>query len=338
MATANGTVTGASPSGTLTTVWTLRAEMEIRCEVPDTPDTPLTLRLVSGSAEIFGVEMAVNREYVFVNDNLAVFTWYGCVLESSGSGQIYESDSTPMVAYVNTHVQLEAMRDVAFANGERGPRVIVVGPKDHGKSTICRILSAYAARLDRSPVFVDLDVGQGSLSIPGCVCATPVSKTSLSIEEGYVQSTPLVYYYGYASPGDNSKLYMQLTSTLATRVDGRLDRDSDTRASGLIINTCGWIDATGYDLLMHCISAFAVDVVLVMGHDKLFSKITADAADHVTVVKLPKSGGVVERVRGHCVCETAPLPPSRKKCCFSLPVRSFLSFPLPPLFFAGCCQ
>ena len=168
-------------SGTSSQCWTLHAESEIRCEVPET-ENPLILKLLSGTAEIFGIEMAINREYTFANENFAVFTWYGCVIESTGSGQIYESDSTPMVAYVNTHVQLEAMRDVAFANGERGPRVIVVGPKDHGKSTICRILSAYAARLDRNPVFVDLDVGQGSLSIPGSLCAAPVSKTSLSIE------------------------------------------------------------------------------------------------------------------------------------------------------------
>ena len=90
---------------------------------------------------------------------------------------------------------------------------------------------------------------------------------------------------------------MQLSTTLASRVDGRLDRDADARASGLIINTCGWIDATGYDVLLHCIEAFAIDVILVMGHDKLFSKISADAAEHISVVKLPKSGGVVERVR-----------------------------------------
>ena len=35
---------------------------------------------------------------------------------------------------------------------------------------------------------------------------------------------------------------MQLASTLASRVDGRLDRDADARASGLIINMCGWIE------------------------------------------------------------------------------------------------
>jgi polyribonucleotide 5'-hydroxyl-kinase len=126
--------------------------------------------------------MALNKEYTFLDENVAVFTWYGCVVESTGTCQIYESDSTPMVAYVNTHCQLEAIRDVALYNSDFGPKVMIVGPKDHGKSSMARILSSYAARLDRTPILVDLDVGQGSLCIPGCICAVPLDKSILSVE------------------------------------------------------------------------------------------------------------------------------------------------------------
>ena len=125
-----------------------------------------------------------------------------------------------------------------------------------------------------------------------------------------MQSAPLVYYFGHSSPGDNVKLYQHLVSLLAGRVDGRLERDADARASGVIINTAGWGDQAGYDVLLQCIQAFSVDVVLVMGHDKLYSKFSTDVGDHVTDVKLPKSGGVVERVRfyscysSHYLCYT----------------------------------
>ena len=125
-----------------------------------------------------------------------------------------------------------------------------------------------------------------------------------------MQSAPLVYYFGHSSPSDNVKLYQHLVSLLAGRVDGRLERDADARASGVIINTAGWGDQAGYDVLLQCIQAFSVDVVLVMGHDKLYSKFSTDVGDHVTVVKLPKSGGVVERVRfyscysSHYLCYT----------------------------------
>ena len=49
---------------------------------------------------------------------------YGCIIESSGGDSaLYLADSTPMIAYVNTHIQLEAKRDVAVANSDYGPRV-----------------------------------------------------------------------------------------------------------------------------------------------------------------------------------------------------------------------
>ena len=100
----------------------LKKETEIRCEVKD--DSRLVLKLVAGSAEIFGVEMAPNKEFAFRDQNIAVYTWYGCTIECSGDDSgLYTTDTTPMIAYVNTHVQLEARRDVALANKDNGPRV-----------------------------------------------------------------------------------------------------------------------------------------------------------------------------------------------------------------------
>lgn len=57
-----------------------------------------------------------------------------------------------------------------------------MGPSDHGKSSFSQILTAYALRLDRTPIYVDLDVGQNPFSIPGSVVALPLEKTSLSVE------------------------------------------------------------------------------------------------------------------------------------------------------------
>lgn len=51
-----------------------------------------------------------------------------------------------------------------------------------GKSSSSRILACYAARLDRFPIFVDLDVSQGSVSIPGSLTAVQLDKTSINIE------------------------------------------------------------------------------------------------------------------------------------------------------------
>ena len=65
-----------------------------------------------------------------------------------------------MTMYLNSHAAMEQMRQKADLEETRGPRVLVVGPTDVGKSTFCRLLVNYAVRCGRSPIFADLDVGQ----------------------------------------------------------------------------------------------------------------------------------------------------------------------------------
>lgn len=61
-------------------------------------------------------------------------------------------------------------------------KVIIVGQQDQGKSTLAQILATYAVRLDRNPIYVDLDVSQGLFTIPGTLSAVPLTKTMLSPE------------------------------------------------------------------------------------------------------------------------------------------------------------
>lgn len=74
--------------------------------------------------------------------------------------------------YLNCHCCLEQLRQRAEDNDTKGPITVVVGPADVGKSTLSRILLNYAVRMGdstRRPIFVDLDVGQGHVSIPGTI-------------------------------------------------------------------------------------------------------------------------------------------------------------------------
>ena len=50
----------------------------------------------------------------------------------------YTADETPVVSYMNTHTILNNQRQAALQAGKRGPTVILLGPTDSGKSTICR--------------------------------------------------------------------------------------------------------------------------------------------------------------------------------------------------------
>ena len=63
-------------------------------------------------------------------------------------------------------------------------------------------------------------------------------------------------------------------------------------ASGMVINTCGWVDGVGYQLLRHAIDVFEADVVLVLDQERLFNDLRQELPSHISLAKLPKSGGV----------------------------------------------
>ena len=202
-----------------------------------------------------------------------------------------------MMIYLNTHAALEQLRQKAEkdeTNKMRGPICMLVGPTDVGKSTVSKLLLNYAVRLGRKPLFVELDVGQGCVSIPGTIGAMLVERPA-SVEEGFSQNSPLVYHYGHSSPGTNHVLYNQLVSRLADVVRERMGKNRKAAVSGVVINTCGWIRGAGYDQIKHIAMAFEVDVILVLDQERVYNDLVRDMPSFVKVVLQPKSGGVVPR-------------------------------------------
>lgn len=278
----------------------LEQDQELRFEIENKDKAYLTLK--AGNAEIFGTEIVKGKVYEFASGaKVAVFTWQGCTLELRGKTDVsYIAKETPMVMYANCHAALEQMRVTAEADNKRGPITIVAGPSDVGKSTVCRILLNYAVRMGRRPIFVDLDLGQGQIGIPGTVGALLVERPAApTSEDGFSQEAPLVYQVGHKSPDGNVALYKLLTTKLAETVLDRIDANKKIRMSGVIINTCGWVKGTGYKHLLSSIPSFEVDVVLCLDQERLYNELVRDVPSFVKVVFLPKSGGVVERSKSY---------------------------------------
>lgn len=256
----------------------LERESELRIEVGE---TPLRLRLLNGNAEIYGTELPPE-----------IWLTFPPRLKFA----------TPMVSYVNVNAVLEGRRNRAKASpskdsdASQGPRVIVVGPTDSGKSTLSRMLLSWAAKLGWKPTFVDLDIGQGAITIPGCIAATPI-ELPIDPVEGIPLEMPLVYFFGHATPSNNVELYKVLVKELAQMLERQFNGNAESRAAGMVINTMGWIEGVGYELLLHAIDTFKANVVLVLGQEKLFSMLrdVLKNRPNVDVVKLQKSGGVVSR-------------------------------------------
>ena len=123
-------------------------------------------------------------------------------------------------------------------------------------------------------------------------------------------------------------MYKHTIHALATRVKERLNHDLEANASGIIIDTYDWFDSdsqNGINVMKFIINMFEIDVVLVMGADKLQSalkdsintsimtdtsvdsdgkllqnqildnEVIPMATKDVTIVKIPKSGGTISR-------------------------------------------
>ncbi|KAM5439018.1 Cleavage polyadenylation factor subunit clp1 [Microsporum canis] len=303
------------------------------------------VKLLSGTAELFGTELALSQTYTFSGTKAAIYTWHGCTLEvtegesvatgvvgsapvppGSGSGgcQVeYTAEETPMIDYANVHFALETMRDEAKAQGRGGPRVLIVGPEDAGKTSLAKILTGYATKMGRQPFVINLDPSEGMLSVPGTLTATAF-RTLIDVEQGWGSSPlsgptpipvklPLVYFYGLQSPlNGGEELYKSIVSRLALTVAGRLAEDEEAKEAGIIVDTPGEISqgkGGGEDIINHIVTEFSISTILVLGSERLYSTMvknydgkptstasTAPTSDEkISVVKLSKSGGCVDR-------------------------------------------
>ena len=151
----------------------LEPENELRFEVESSSSEngscePVEIELKSGFAEMFGTELMKGQRYTFgPGSKVAIFSWQGATLTMLGKPEVaYIAKETPMRFYMNLSAALENCCQKAQSQNQKGPSVMIVGPMDVGKSTLCRILLNYAVRRGRTPLFVDMDCGQG-ISLPG---------------------------------------------------------------------------------------------------------------------------------------------------------------------------
>ncbi|EGC39164.1 hypothetical protein DICPUDRAFT_52854 [Dictyostelium purpureum] len=272
---------------------TLEKHQELRYEIEF--DQQGWMRLVEGTAECFGTELLLNKIYKLTSTKGAVFTWTGCKIEITNNCSPYIGDKTPMQKYSAVFQEIENSRSNNFDPNQSGPRVMIVGPTDSGKSSVSKILLAYSSRLGYEPLFIDLDPGQNSVTIPGTISASHI-QSPIDIEEGLSSFVPLAHFYGHASLDVNPELFKALVRNLAAFVDKQMLASETTRMSGFVVNTCGWIDGLGYKVLLDNIEAFRINMIIVMDNEKLFSDLNSHfQQQQIKILKLPKSGGVFLR-------------------------------------------
>ncbi|KAJ3115438.1 hypothetical protein HDU96_000674 [Phlyctochytrium bullatum] len=142
---------------------------------------------------------------------------------------------------------------------------------------------------------------KGTLSIAGTMAAA-VMYRPLDVEEDFgglphsTGSTPLVYYYGYATPTEKAKLYDRVISNLGRAVNKKLEDDSEVKFAGTVINTpSNFAEPGALPQLLHAIECLQPTAILVIDYERLYSELKRQLGSKLSIVKLLKSGGVVTR-------------------------------------------
>eukprot|EP01156_Anaeramoeba_ignava_P020574 Anaeramoba_ignava/c16392_g1_i2.p1 GENE.c16392_g1_i2~~c16392_g1_i2.p1 ORF type:complete len:196 (+),score=61.43 c16392_g1_i2:431-1018(+) len=183
-----------------------------------------------------------------------------------------------MTSYLNMHSILEKMRKNARENPNiGGPRVLVTGPPDSGKSSVSKILLNYSLREESSPCYVDLDIGNGESSIPGAISAQTLVRP-IDIEEGISISSSIVYFFGYLTIKKNRNFFRELSTQLSKTINEKINKVSLLKSSGIIVNTMsfGCEDNNEYLLLLDLIRIFEIDIVIVLGDETLYNDLKID--------------------------------------------------------------
>lgn len=256
----------------------------------------------------------------------------------------YVSEESQMPFYANIHFALENIRNslkskcgsnkedpmsgrAPLSNTsakapkiESTPRVLIIGPKDSGKTSLSKILVAYDVKRGATPVFVNLDPSESVFSTPGSLSASVISDI-LDVEQGWGSSPftgpalfhpkqPHVRYFGLSDPMKNVDYYNQTVHHLAQTTEERLKNEENARLSGIYIDAPSSLvslenQQIGFKIIQQIVKEFVVNVLLVVGNERLYSNMKKvfgkqSNSDNtnvspVTVVNVPKSGGVVDR-------------------------------------------
>lgn len=107
-----------------------------------------------------------------------------------------------MSQWLQVHAKLQEARQQAQEMQHEGPRVVIVGQRDCGKTALATTLMAYAHKMGSQPLFVDLDPSGGTLLMPTTIGAAQIDRMDMQYPTLFAtdNNPPLCFYFGHESP------------------------------------------------------------------------------------------------------------------------------------------
>ncbi|ORC90833.1 putative pre-mRNA cleavage complex II Clp1 protein [Trypanosoma theileri] len=269
--------------------------------------------LLDGAATIFGAPLRRNVRYNFAKSGIPVVCLTNCRLHIEGEFSAVVSvlnSAANDVHAVLDFARVEAASKISSSSSSKsvvhesheepiqGPRVLVVGDQNTGKSSLCRNLVNLATTGQTYGVsLVDVDVGQQSISCPGSI-ATAFIENFIPVDEGFNTMAPLTFFFGDKTVTTSSrKRYLDLCAKTSQAIASVGLSKPKYAIGGVIVNTMGWTTGIGRDILFELLSVFSITHVVICGSDGDLAEDLRGATigQNITILCYPKQPRMFQR-------------------------------------------
>ncbi|KAK6746853.1 hypothetical protein RB195_000229 [Necator americanus] len=179
----------------------------------------------------------------------------------------FKSDYEPYVEVSERELQA-AMEEINTMRTKQLRCIVVpVGNSGSGKSTLVRHIVNANLQQEFPIYLLDADVGQSEFTPAGCMSLWKIVQPILDIPCTHQQQIyPSAYFFGNISPADDTEKYKVIFDRLLNEFESTSDP-----GSLLIINTLGWIDGLGCELLNHIFDVARPHLALRLSSDRGFA-------------------------------------------------------------------
>lgn len=281
----------------MTTV-VLKPLEEWRCQIPSVAGK-VVLTLEEGQCEMHGVEVAGTLEYHLTGpQTVALTTFTGCQFTIETEGQVEQTTYAVSNVAFNLHWALKA--------NEKSNRLLVIGHKDSGKTSLLRRIAAYQQKINPGGYLVNLDPHLAHISVPSQMTIIPIgdsilpstaliadSSSTTHLNPLTLATFPLVRSVGFQSPKSNKRLYLETSRRLAADLEARIKGEKVP----VLVDTPP-LTIADWQLIDEIISAFKITTIVVLDNERFvndFKLKTGAKHSKVTMLSLPKFDNVVEK-------------------------------------------
>jgi len=202
------------------------------------------------------------------------------------SGQVIQDPGMASGGLVFPEAWDEALSAVVANPQRAGPRtVLLLGAKNTGKSTACRLLVNQLLAHHPEVAFLDLDLGQAEFTPAGMVSLTLITQPILSPPQRHLLPPRHAYYVGETTAQHDPTRYVQAAKAAHQQY---LDTPGLAKIP-LVVNTAGWLTGLGAELLLELLPVLNPTTVVRLVRPTESQAAAAEAEDKELASRLEPS-------------------------------------------------